>query len=357
MSIARDSNVSYQTFNKQFGAQQLAAAPKAYVYTEIENRKPSVNPEIPRPPLQNVYPKSIQNNAIPQVVSRVSPIRQYQPIPIPSSLPSIVHEPSNTVATIQNVPATYSGYAPSYPLPVISSTYSNRQIYSQANSNAREKVIVKVVKAPGWYLNDANERRSYYDAVAHGLLSDNGLVYVNNVQRENTQFIQNGPANLANAVPSSFTQTQTQTSRLQRPSLNYSPRAGTAPQLPSGHSYGTSQPFSGINYCPCAKNAYTQLPQPQIQTQSQRLSLKKRSTVEGVEATNRKQDPYDTGHSSYNVDSKSVGRLAGDNDRYQYNLSSLRQYSAAQPIRPTQKTTTSTPTTKAATTSHPKAFK
>lgn len=314
INIATDSIKYQQAYNKQIVHQ--APVQKAYVYTEIENRPP-VNPNtLPHPPLQTVYPASIRNNNVEsRVVNRPSPVRQYSSAPIPSSLPSIVHEPSNTVATIQNVPTTaYSGYTQSYSSPVITSTYSNREIYSQANSAAREKVVVKVVKAPGWYLNDPNERKSYFDAVARGLLNENGLVYVNNVQKENTQLAQNNPISgtAAAAAPNA--------------APVYLPKSIAAPlQTHSAYTSGTVQPFNGINYCSCANGAYSQLGQayqPQyrsqipIPVQSRQRSLKKRSAIEG--------DSY-SGPSSYDVELQSVGRLVGDNLKYSYNLASLRQ--------------------------------
>lgn len=303
-----------------------------YEEIAIENRPP-VNPNVPHapppPPLQTIYPESIQNNVRSRVVNRPIPIRQYNSSPIPSSLPSIVHAPSNTVATVQNAPAAAStsayttSYA-SYSTPVITSTYSNREIYSQANRDAREKVIVKVVKAPGWYLNDENERRSYFDAVAHGLLSGNGLVYVNNVQKENSQLAQNPPIGSVQASapsPSPPVAVAHSTAYLPR---NYAP----SPQLQSQSVYGTGivQPLNSLNYCPCARtysqplqlSRHAQLQQPQFHTQSSRLPYKKRSATEG--------NLY-SGRSSYNVGQQSVGRLAGDNLNYQYSLASLRRTS------------------------------
>lgn len=316
INIATDSIKYQHAYNKQIV--QQAPAQQAYVYTEIENRPPvnAVNPNIPHPPLQTVYPKSIQNKVESRVVNRPAPIRQYSAPPIPSSLPSIVHQPSNTIATIQNVPSAYTSQAQSYSSPVITSTYSNREIYSHANSAAREKVVVKVVKAPGWYLNDANERRSYFDAVAHGLLSDNGLVYVNNVQKENSQLAQNSPTSglsaplaPANAGPP-----------------GYLPN-GIPPPAPlqsqSAYTTGTVQTFNGINYCPCAFTHPLQVPQSHTQIQAHsRQQRKKRSATAG--------DLY-SGPSSYDVGQQSVGRLAGDNLQYEYNLSSLRQPKPSQP--------------------------
>lgn len=314
----------YQSVSKQNDAQQQPSVQQAYVLTEIENRPP-VNFDIPHPPLQTVYPKSIQNNIESRVVNRPTLQRQHSASSsIPPSLPSIVHEPSNTVATIQNIPATYASSlndAQRYGSPIITSTYSNRESFS--NSAAREKVVVKVVKAPGWYLNDANERKSYFDAVAHGLLSDNGLVYVNNVQKENAaQLVQNVPINFnpSNILPS-MAFSQTQTTPNQSPSVAYSSKNIIPPALLQSQSQYTSgnnpTQFNGINYWPpCAyaqpsQVTIPQLPQ-QIQTQSR---YQKRSSDNN--------DPY-SGSSSYDVDSQSVG----DGNPHQYNFASLRQPTA-----------------------------
>lgn len=342
-----DSNEYQQaTLNRpiQHQSQQktpLTSVPKAYVYTEIENRPPA-NTNIPHPPLQTVYPAAIQNNVESRIIHRPAPVRKYGSSQIPSSLPSIVHEPSNTVAAIQNIPSTFTQYAHSYSsspvttssspssssLPSASSSQSftstNSEIYSHQNSNTREKIVVKVVKAPGWYLNDANERRSYFDAVAHGLLSENGLVYVNNVQKEN--------------VPSNAQTSQSNAAYL--PNNRFVSSLSSIPpsQPQSIYPPRVAQPSNFLNYCPCADNsaiatsAYSQLIKsqpfhgsqqlPQIKqypAQTRQLSFKKRSAIEGD------RDPY-SGPSSYNVGQQSVGRLIGDNLKYQYNLSSLRQY-------------------------------
>lgn len=313
---------------------QLAPVPKAYVYTEIENRPPA-NPNIPHPPLQTVYPAAIQNNIQSRIIHRPpAPVGQYGSAPIPSSLPSIVHAPSNTVATIQNVPASFTNFAPqsyassSSQLSSSSSsifTSTNSEIYSHQNNDAREKVVIKVVKAPGWYLNDANERRSYFDAVSHGLLSENGLVFVNNVQKEiptnnapTVQLNRGGPA-LINS----------------RPNAAYLPKSFQSSLPPQSQTVytpgGAAQPYNFLNYCPCAASPsssslspsspsslpYSQSPyQTRQQYQTQSRQYIKRSATEG--------DLY-SGPSSYNVDQQSVGRLAGDNLKYEYNLSSLWQ--------------------------------
>lgn len=289
------------------------------MYTEIENR-PLVNSNtLPHPPLQTVYPESIRNNNFEsRILKHPSSIHQYSSAPIPTALPSIVHEPTNTIATIQNVPTNYNTYAQSYSTPVITSTYSNREHYSHTNSAAHEKVIVKVVKAPGWYLNDPNERRSYFDAVARGLLSENGLVYVNNVQKENTQLHRNS----GNAAIGSIA-----TGPMAAP-IHFPKNIATSfqPQIQLAYNSGAAKPFNGINYCPCANQAYTQSEhvfQTQYNTQIpiQSHTVKKRSNVES--------DLY-SGRSSYEVPLNSVGRLAGDNSKYQYNLASLRPQSQAQ---------------------------
>lgn len=171
-----------ETINGNHGQQSSLTA---YVLTEIENRPPA-NIHVPQPPVQSVYPTFIQNNYNGQPL----PINQHptslhsynSSSSLPSSLPSIVHEFSNIFTSNNNnqLPITSQIESKLYAqsVPIITSTYNNR------DSDASEKIVVKVVKAPGWYLNDENERRSYFNALKHGLLGNNGFVYVNNVQKE-----------------------------------------------------------------------------------------------------------------------------------------------------------------------------
>lgn len=302
--------MQYHAVDDKSEGEQLAPQ-QAYVLTEIENR-PIANFNIPHPPLQTVYPKSIQNNVESLVAS---PLKRLGAASIPMSLPSIVHDSSNTVATIENVPSTFTG---ALKHPVITSTYSNRE------SDSREKVVVKVVKAPGWYLNDVSERNSYFDAVAHGLLSENGLVYVNNVQKEN---IQNAPIPVSgtNVLPPGLDQP----SRFSNPAIAYSPKSILPPALLQSQAQYSAgnlvQPFNGF-WPPCANTAFQQ--SIQLPAQLQHSTFKKRST---------NADLFD-GRSSYDVGQQSVGRLAGDNARYQYNLSSLRNIPPRLPPQQTQST-------------------
>lgn len=320
LNIATDS-VKYQSINNQNHPEQQqqqqapSAAQKAYVLTEIENRPPLADHNLAHPPLQTDYPKSIQNNIESRVINRPTLHRQYSAppsIPIPPSLPSIVHEPSNTVATIQNVPPTFvsSLNAQRYSSPVITSTYTNRETYSHANNNAREKVVVKVVKAPGWYLNDENERSSYLNAVTNGLLSENGLVYVNDVQKE---IVQNAPINFTPSKVTPPTYSHTQTSRIESPSVAYSPTNIIPPALLQSQlaysARNSAQPFA---WPPCAA-AYAHL----IQSSPSHFRTFQRRSSDGG------NNPYD-GRSSYDVGLESVGRLAGDNSGRQYSLASLR---------------------------------
>lgn len=51
-----------------------------------------------------------------------------------------------------------------------------------ARANPGGKVVVDIVPALGFYWNNENERRSYFEAVSQGLLDTNGNVYVNNIK-------------------------------------------------------------------------------------------------------------------------------------------------------------------------------
>ncbi|XP_037034810.1 putative uncharacterized protein DDB_G0282133 isoform X2 [Bradysia coprophila] len=145
----------------------------SYHYATIDNRPNPSQTSFQAPPLQSNYPVSIQNNpqsqrSYPSVDNRYIPSAPL-PVPssIPSSLPSIVH-PTSQYSTQQNT---------SFP--------TNQHNIPRTTSN--EKVVVNVIPATGWYLNDPNERQSFLDAVSRGLLSEKGVVYVNNVQSSQRQ--------------------------------------------------------------------------------------------------------------------------------------------------------------------------
>lgn len=293
--IDQEDSASQRKFSHQSSAQ-------AYYYTSIENR-PSASYELPHPPLQTDYPKAIQNNYTPsaRILYRPSP-QQYGAQSIPSSLPSIVHEPSLTDSVPNVSPIRQAASVPLsaplsataaaqqvsqnvkyYPSPAITSTYSNQNRYSQQYNNYNEKVVVKIVPATGWYLNDAKERQSYYNAVSHGLLNENGYVFVNDVQRTGTQ---NSQINAPTPVPpSSYSHPvpQSQPSQLHSPQSWQFQRYGSPLQA--------------------------QLPQPRQLSAQRQLD---------------NEDKLYKGETSYNVPLNSVGKLVGDSKTVSYNLASLR---------------------------------
>lgn len=293
--------ITYQSINKQNDNEKSSSLQQAYIYTEIENRPPITEHdahEIPYPPLQTDYPKSIQNHIESRIINRPL-LTKYNSPSIPSSLPSIVHQPSNTVTTITNFPANFLSALNAQQqqqfiaksLPVITSTYSNRE-----SGNRREKVIVKVVKAPSWYLNDASERKSYYNAVAHGLLNDNGFVYVNNIEKETAAQL--------NASPNKLTPLNIASNQNLSTAKNTIPSSAVV-QSQNGLGVGNpTQSYNRINYWPpCAAYAQSvQIPQLQPQHQTQPLSyLNQRSLVV--------EDAQYTGHSSYNnINPRSIDR-------------------------------------------------
>lgn len=290
---------------------------EAYLYTTIENR-PIASYQLPHPPLQHEYPKSIQNNYAPsaRVVNRPPPSGSTFNPPLPQSLPSVVHEP-NAVLALQNsrpVPSspaiplpvplgaatthsqsTSSQYASYYAAP-ISSSFSNREHHSQhqplVKSQPKEKVVVKIVPADGWYLNDENERRSYFNAVAHGLLNENGYVFVNDVQRVGSQPNQN-----VFSLPSVYQSSQTSQSTSQ---------AQQQAQYQFSQRYGTPQNGAAA-------------PEPR-QVSTREISSAAFSSINSA----RTSEKAYRGRSSYTVPLSSVGKLAGDNEPYNYNLASLR---------------------------------
>lgn len=158
---------TYNQYNPYPQYQQPQQQQQPIHYATIDNRPSPSQSSFPAPPLQSNYPTSIQNN--PQSHSSYHSVdNRYipsAPVPIPSSippsLPSIVHPTSQ------------------YPTQQQTHSFQTNQ-FPRTTSN--EKVVVKIIPATGWYLNDANERQSYLDAVSRGLLSEKGFVYVNDVQ-------------------------------------------------------------------------------------------------------------------------------------------------------------------------------
>lgn len=166
---------SYPQYQQQ---QQPQHQPQQPIhYATIDNRPKPSQTNFQAPPLQTNYPASIQNNPQSQtsyhsVSNRYIPSVPSVPIPIPipssipPSLPSIVH-PTSQYSTQQ------------------SHSFPTNQ--SPRTTSSNEKVVVNIIPASGWYLNDANERQSFLDAVSRGLLSEKGFVYVNNVQSNQRQ--------------------------------------------------------------------------------------------------------------------------------------------------------------------------
>lgn len=282
-------------------AQQISTSKsnaQAYYYASIENR-PQANYGIQPPPLQSYYPASIQNN---YASGTIRPLN-YKPTPIPASLPSVVYSPT-AVRTLPN----YVQQSVKVPRPQSLTAASNAQYYSSSaipapygsrpcdfpSNRPNEKVVVKIVPANGWYLNDEKERKSYYDAVARGLLNENGFVYVNDVQRYSPQSTQNIVWYSSSAPPQS------------------------PPQPPSPSSSYIPSSYPRRNQ----KWELTQHGSP-VQVLSQPGPVELSTFKRQVEPEN---SAY-RGETSYNVPLKSVGQLAGDNRNETYNLASLRSSS------------------------------
>lgn len=308
---------------------------QVYYFTEIENRPHSFN-SAPRPPLQEVYPKSIQN-----IVADVPPNEVVHsklatpfnpPVSIPASLPSIVHDSDSAAQHIR------TSFKLSSPIsrPIITASLSN---HKQETSNTQEKIIVKVVKAPGWYLNDASERNSYYNAVAHGLLGRNGLVYVNNVQKVSNH-IQH-PFEFSSSSNPSALSLQFQSSHIPpspATTTAYSPNS----LIPmSVHRTQDSSGTVGANYwTPCSTYSHFLKKRDDFGRPFDSV----RKLVDATSNSQTKQPPvlspppqlgtlqlqnngnaltFDGHKTSYDVQAESIGRLSGDNSPVQYNLGFL----------------------------------
>lgn len=196
--IDQEDSASLHKYSHQYSAQ-------AVHYATIDNL-PRPDLGLTHPPLRTDYPTELQNNFIPKARIAFQPTAsQYTPqlpssslpgplsVPLPITLPSVVHSVSNyavpistssTTTQAQPQPQSYNYATSAAPA---ASTHNNILVQSPSKSDSQEKVVVKIVPATGWYLNDAAERRSYYDAVSRGLLRENGYVFVNDVQRQQLQ--------------------------------------------------------------------------------------------------------------------------------------------------------------------------
>lgn len=170
-SHSQQQDSSSSNVYNQYNPYQQYQQPQPIHYATIDNRPNPSQTTFQAPPLQSHYPTAIQNN--PQSHSSYHSVPNYYipsvPSPIPSSIPP-------SLPTIVHSPVQY----PAQPTNKFSSIPSPK-------TTLNEKVVVKIIPATGWYLNDASERQSYLDAVARGLLSDRGIVYVNDVQSSQRQ--------------------------------------------------------------------------------------------------------------------------------------------------------------------------
>lgn len=143
-------------------------------FAAIENRPLSSTKNIQFPPIQNNYPTQIQNNLnAPQYNQRQS--NAVGRSAIPPGLPTVVHPIAPPPSTSVNSVAHH---------------LLRPNVKPTTNNNNKEQVIVKIIPSSGWYLNDAQERKSYFQAVSRGLLNENGNVYVNNIQRSDGSITQ-----------------------------------------------------------------------------------------------------------------------------------------------------------------------
>lgn len=315
----KDSS-TLQQFSQQIATSKDSA--QAYYYTSFENYRPRANNAIQPPPLQSYYPASIQNN----YASRAVRPLQYRSTPIPASLPSIVYSPTavrslpNHVQQSVKIPIPPSLEAASnaqyYSAPAITSQYAPRPCDLPLNG-LREKVVVKIVPANGWYLNDEKERKSYYDAVANGLLNENGFVYVNDVQRYNSESTQN--------VPTVWY------------SSSVAPQAPPpSPTYPAPPLYRSNQRWELPQYGSPVSVLQEQQPRQPESRQLLSSSSPLTSSLQARQLTSTSEgsqlEPDDRVYNvdtSYSVPLQSVGKLVGDNRNETYSLASLRSSRSA----------------------------
>lgn len=242
---------SYAPHNASPHYEQVAAKEIAH-FTTIENRPVQRYSIDPPPPLQNNYPAAIQNNPS-SITQYYRSHPKYSASVVPASLPSIVHPTYNAAPSI-----------------VAASTKltASHQSAQRRQHTPKDSVIVKIIPANGWYLNDENERKSYFDAVKRGLLNENGYVFVNNVH----QSTNNGPEP-RNAGKRIFAE----------PSIPYSHRP---PQPPPPPPPPTSHPIS--------------------------LQLSRRESTNHI--ADEDEGTFFKGVSSYDTPLSSVGKLSGDSN-------------------------------------------
>lgn len=305
--LDNNDSSSLRKFSQQIASTKNHA--QAYYYTSFENNRPRANHVIQPPPLQSYYPASIQNN----YASHSARPLTYRSTPIPASLPSIVYSPT-AVRTLPNyvqqsvkIPIPPSLAAASnaqyYSAPAVTSPYTSRPCDLPPN-RPNEKVVVKIVPANGWYLNDEKERKSYYDAVAHGLLNEDGFVYVNDVQRYSSEPTQNVPIVWYSSSATPLLPPQ-------------------SPTYPSPPAYHSSQKWELPQYGGPVPVLQEQHPQ-QPESRQSSSSLSSSSSFVSDENRSETEDSAYNGASSYNVEQQSVGKLAGDNKNQTYSLASLR---------------------------------
>lgn len=162
----------------------IDSSPKPFYQSQNIHHFPSstVSPVHHLPVIQSAYPQSLINNSPLTSELRILNTINVNTTPLPKILPSITqtfYENHQDHQDLRQQQTQYSGFR---------SRSDNRNFqrehhHSHSSQNNEESVVVKVVPAYGFYLNDPKEREAYFEAVSRGLLDDNGYIYVNNVQQ------------------------------------------------------------------------------------------------------------------------------------------------------------------------------
>ena len=278
----QDLELSAQSTN----VQQVFALPDSNIgvahFATIENR-PHPPIKIDAPPLQANYPTAIQNNPS----SQQKYIQSRPQTSIISSVSQILPRIVNPHITR---PAALSGTS-SFSFPQSSRTPQLPNV-----GHSKENVVVKILPASGFYLNDEKERKLYFDAVKNGLLNENGYVFVNDVQSATTS-----QQNLPFALPIEPRHTGTHSILAQdipevKPQLRLQQRPVQKQQLPSNR---------------------------------QRTTVPKQEPQDETES-------FFKGHTSYDAPLGSIGKLPRDSDSVSnlsvspvvYNQSGIRRNSS-----------------------------
>lgn len=277
-----------------------------------------------QPFLRNSYPASILNNAGPLRGAEwriLNTVNNRNPTPLPKTLPSVTqsfYEPVlsfNPTTTSFNRPNNYIRNT---------NSFGGRG----TSHSGGESVVVKVVPAYGFYLNDPKEKEAYFEAVSRGLLDDNGFVYVNKVQQSPVvEGISGSHGTTFDRRPSSNCNYQSAGFDKFNQNCNYNSESN----INNGNYFGTGSPASqpvqhvGNNIGVYANN-YDHRPFNQQSTNANNNNNFYRDNAS-------ERPSIFAGSNSYSVPINSVGRLENDIPWHRYSRNKRKSISDGQGVQ------------------------